>query len=638
MIVLTISGSLASYDEFLSCDRMYDGSARRARVLDIIPPSCDIAKYGYCYEKGGYPDDAIKQFLQENLGLMKRMSSEMNPHDVRREMRSNPLSKYSEDQQHHAEREREFKSSSFSLIPETDNMFNGLRYDIDGQLYNLKKGSGLAMVQNAKDESLGLRSRTNIEAVFRSDESKETTPTKLESSSSQGTTVSMMSSSISVSSTSQSTSSSSVSTSSTSVQPTTVQSTSKEEETSIAPSTTITDQPFTNTITVENIETVFPEVVQEATTKLAIEYDYEVVTSEGSGEGSGDYDIEDEDEDVVTLMPSDELTNLQEEIVKLDPEDLESILPEMLQTFDFESGSDEVAEVEEILEEEVEQLFEYTGDSINACEVHETIEAPYWANNTRNQVLALLNLYPFEQYIHMETCKAEHDEMLCRPGCRCEQQYRLHRLLAFDPNNECRGIFSDWFRFPSFCLCKCYSQATQIKEVKMKKSLGGRTKKEITKTPTHNGPGPTHNVRDEERKQDTNHQMTRDSKLINHQMQGIPAVFPYEGKAALFAEMLELDPTMLNVDIAEGKRMDASPRGMEYPQNTEIEKEDPIDIILDAITDEHMDNTVESDQTHAKKSHKESRQLDDHFFYSQPIVEFKLPDGTVGTIQQTPRK
>lgn len=44
--------------------------------------------------------------------------------------------------------------------------------------------------------------------------------------------------------------------------------------------------------------------------------------------------------------------------------------------------------------------------------------------------------------------------MLCRRGCRCEQQYRLHRLLAFDPNNECRGIFSDWFRFPSYCICK----------------------------------------------------------------------------------------------------------------------------------------------------------------------------------------
>lgn len=70
--------------------------------------------------------------------------------------------------------------------------------------------------------------------------------------------------------------------------------------------------------------------------------------------------------------------------------------------------------------------------------------------------MALLNLYPFEQYVHWEKCTHEHKQMYCREGCRCEQQYRLHRLLAYDPHNECRGIFSDWFRFPSCCICKCY--------------------------------------------------------------------------------------------------------------------------------------------------------------------------------------
>lgn len=82
--------------------------------------------------------------------------------------------------------------------------------------------------------------------------------------------------------------------------------------------------------------------------------------------------------------------------------------------------------------------------------------APFWANNTRGEVLALLNLYPFEQYVHWEKCTNENKQMYCRDGCRCEQQYRLHRLLAYDPHNECRGIFSDWFRFPSCCICKCY--------------------------------------------------------------------------------------------------------------------------------------------------------------------------------------
>lgn len=93
---------------------------------------------------------------------------------------------------------------------------------------------------------------------------------------------------------------------------------------------------------------------------------------------------------------------------------------------------------------------------VNACPVREEVIAPYWANNTRGEVLALLNVYPFEQYVHWEKCAYEKMQMFCREGCRCEQQYRLHRLLAFDPKNECRGIFADWFRFPSCCVCICY--------------------------------------------------------------------------------------------------------------------------------------------------------------------------------------
>ncbi|KAL5280011.1 spz4 family protein [Megaselia abdita] len=94
---------------------------------------------------------------------------------------------------------------------------------------------------------------------------------------------------------------------------------------------------------------------------------------------------------------------------------------------------------------------------VNACPVKEEVVAPFWANNTRGEILALLNLYPFEQYVHWEKCTNEFKQMYCRDGCRCEQQYSLHRLLAYDPHNECRGIFSDWFRFPSGCICKCYN-------------------------------------------------------------------------------------------------------------------------------------------------------------------------------------
>ena len=51
----------------------------------------------------------------------------------------------------------------------------------------------------------------------------------------------------------------------------------------------------------------------------------------------------------------------------------------------------------------------------------EEVVAPYWANNTRGEVLALLNLYPFEQYIHWEKCTFEHRQMYCREGCRYEE-------------------------------------------------------------------------------------------------------------------------------------------------------------------------------------------------------------------------
>ncbi|XP_018575280.1 protein spaetzle 4 [Anoplophora glabripennis] len=106
--------------------------------------------------------------------------------------------------------------------------------------------------------------------------------------------------------------------------------------------------------------------------------------------------------------------------------------------------------------EEKKRPINFNLKGVNACPVKEEVVAPFWANNTRGETLALLNMYPFEQYVHWEKCTFELRKMYCREGCRCEQQYRLHRLLAYDPNNECKGIFSDWFRFPSCCICKCY--------------------------------------------------------------------------------------------------------------------------------------------------------------------------------------
>merc|ERR1719225_67467 len=126
-----------------------DMEARSARVLDLVPNNCDISSYGFCYEKGqAYPDKAIKRFLRENLGLMKRMSSDVDSKEVVREMRSASFNIYSNPVHDEVkEQGRQVKSSSFNMnmMPPGENIFNGLHY-------NIKLGSGLAMVKNAKDE------------------------------------------------------------------------------------------------------------------------------------------------------------------------------------------------------------------------------------------------------------------------------------------------------------------------------------------------------------------------------------------------------------------------------------------------------------------------------------------------------
>merc|ERR1719187_2308 len=116
---------------------------------------------------------------------------------------------YSKDSQEHIHErteERKDKTSSFTLIQEADSLFNGLQYDINGHLYKLKQGSGLAMVMNAKDETLTLQSRTSEEPVFQqirpanTIDSEEDDEKREEIDSYQKTTVSITSSSSSSSS------------------------------------------------------------------------------------------------------------------------------------------------------------------------------------------------------------------------------------------------------------------------------------------------------------------------------------------------------------------------------------------------------------------------------------------------------
>ncbi|CAG7721781.1 unnamed protein product [Allacma fusca] len=93
-------------------------------------------------------------------------------------------------------------------------------------------------------------------------------------------------------------------------------------------------------------------------------------------------------------------------------------------------------------------------NKVDSCESTVEIVTPYWAANSSGKVRAIVNTQHFEQAIHQEVC-AKTSTKRCTGDCTCEQKYKWHRLLAYEPDNDCRGIFMDWFLFPSCCVCRC---------------------------------------------------------------------------------------------------------------------------------------------------------------------------------------
>ena len=81
------------------------------------------------------------------------------------------------------------------------------------------------------------------------------------------------------------------------------------------------------------------------------------------------------------------------------------------------------------------------------------MSTPFWASNSNGKVRAILNNKEFEQAVHQEICSGGLT-LRCNRDCSCEQKYKWHRLLAYDPNNDCAGIFMDWFLFPACCSCR----------------------------------------------------------------------------------------------------------------------------------------------------------------------------------------
>ncbi|KAF7488957.1 hypothetical protein SSS_07652 [Sarcoptes scabiei] len=95
-----------------------------------------------------------------------------------------------------------------------------------------------------------------------------------------------------------------------------------------------------------------------------------------------------------------------------------------------------------------------SSNKIDSCESASEIVTPYWASNSAGKIRAIVNTQHLQQAIQQEVCQAVQTRR-CNKDCRCEQKYKWHRLLAYDPDDDCKGIFMDWFLFPSCCVCRC---------------------------------------------------------------------------------------------------------------------------------------------------------------------------------------
>ncbi|KFM73391.1 hypothetical protein X975_01053, partial [Stegodyphus mimosarum] len=98
--------------------------------------------------------------------------------------------------------------------------------------------------------------------------------------------------------------------------------------------------------------------------------------------------------------------------------------------------------------------FPPTSNKVDACESAVEIVTPYWASNSAGKLRAIVNTQHLQQAIHQEVCQSTQTKK-CASDCSCEQKYKWHRLLAYDPDDDCKGIFMDWFLFPSCCVCRC---------------------------------------------------------------------------------------------------------------------------------------------------------------------------------------
>lgn len=377
-------GSVLSYGGYDSGGGTANSCGRPYRAGKMHIPPCNVAKEGgYCKTPGeNYPWQAVKRFVKENRGLMRRMYGEQPEATVMREELARSYV-------------TGFPQERLPRMDEPD-MDNDLYRDDEDDFEDLFHDSYLNKIKKEYD--------LKFEGRYMHD--SDVMNTKFIYSEEPAISIKLAGLKTAPHFRPASTSTTTSSTS------TTQESTSKTLISSKQSTLTVEAKTTESELEVENTTLSFNE------TDKTTEIDDSTITTE-------------DDKTTTSTTTASSKVTPKKKISGMLFQDMEEEGPEKIK-------------------------INYKLAGVNACPVKEEVVAPFWANNTRGEVLALLNMYPFEQYVHWEKCSFENKQMYCRDGCRCEQQYRLHRLLAYDPHNECKGIFSDWFRFPSCCICKCY--------------------------------------------------------------------------------------------------------------------------------------------------------------------------------------
>ncbi|CAK9813601.1 Protein spaetzle 4 [Anthophora plagiata] len=472
--------STFGYDASSACSKPYS-RAGRARLANL---PCDFRRQNWCTIAGSsYPWHAVRRFVQENQGLMRRMyGDERHINILRAEFEKNDIELNYDDYYHHfADNHKRYQyTHDYEYFDREDDGLRVNNHEFEGRSFTSRSFNENVVKRLNKFPKLSEYTRPH----FRPTEKSTTSSTSTTATSSTPSTTTPVSTTETVSPT--------------------IATIIHESTTKSTPSTTTptTSKTTATTILINSTEEEKREnIAEEVTTLTAVTNSYASKDQNFSineiPEQTDKIDEEeeavDEEEGVVRVAAEVSEVNVEEMSVvsfpattELPPVQLESSNEDLFATpkettveeeeasslsdqQEFRprpeyrpAGKPEASTIEggqlyqdaAAKDQQEQPVLKLRG--VNACPVKEEVVAPFWANNTRGEVLALLNLYPFEQYVHWEKCTHENKQMYCRDGCRCEQQYRLHRLLAYDPNNECRGIFSDWFKFPSCCVCRCY--------------------------------------------------------------------------------------------------------------------------------------------------------------------------------------